>query len=136
MADNVARSPVILDRTALISRVDGDETLLAELVNLFLASCPELLAEVRDSVRRGNASQVRAAAHALRGAVANFSEGLAYEAARRLEEMGRDANLAEAPAAIHALELGIEQLRRELDGYAGHPPDLKDPEGAVPLARP
>ena len=59
------------------------------------------------------------AAHALKGSVANFAAPAAYDAALRLEVMGRAGHLDQAPEGLRRLESALEALRpllRNLDG--------------------
>jgi HPt (histidine-containing phosphotransfer) domain-containing protein len=54
------------------------------------------------------------AAHALRGAISNFHAKSVVEAARRLEDMGRAANMIHAVEALSNLETDLADLRLEL----------------------
>ena len=51
------------------------------------------------------------AAHKLKGSVANFAAPIAYDAALRLEVMGRNGHLDDAPEALEELESALEDLR-------------------------
>src|SRR5262245_21630587 len=101
----------VLDREALLARVDGDQELLGELVELFLDSYPELLTMLRDSIAQGEPTQVRFSAHALKGSIANFSAPAAVNAALRLEHMGRAGELTDAQVVYVALEQELKRLR-------------------------
>jgi PAS domain S-box-containing protein len=108
-----------LDRADLLNRlVGGDAELLKEVVGVFLDSCPTMLAELKQAVDRRDASAVQRAAHALKGAVANFGAKTASEAAQRLEVMGRDQDLGRAAEAYAALEMALERLRPALERLA------------------
>ena len=61
------------------------------------------------------------AAHALKGSVGAFAAGTAEEAARRLEQIGRDGGWAEAEEARAALEAAVGQLVPALAAVAGGP---------------
>lgn len=104
----------VLDKASLLERLDGDQELLAELIELFLADCPNLLEEIRSAVASGDAPLLMRAAHTLKGSVSNFCAPRATEASQRLETLGRDGNIADAPAALASLENLIEHLRSEL----------------------
>lgn len=119
MSEQAAQTADILNPVALMARVGGDEALLVELVDLFLESSPELLAQLRDSVRQQDADRMCSAAHALRGVIANFSEGPAYAAARRLEELARGAKVTGTAEVLADLEREVQRLLRELLGYTG-----------------
>ena len=104
----------VIDGAALLAGVDGNRRFLRELVRLFLADCPQQLAEINEAVRRGNAEALRIAAHTLKGSIGNFTAKNAFEAAQRLEIMGRDRHLDNAAEARMALESELARLIREL----------------------
>jgi HPt (histidine-containing phosphotransfer) domain-containing protein len=80
-------------------------------VGLFLEETPRLLAEIQSSILHRDARALAHVAHTLKGAVGNFGAQAAFEAALRLEAMGRGGDLTQAEAA-HA-ELTKELLRLE-----------------------
>ena len=101
----------ILDRVTALARVDGDAKLLGELAGLFLADCARLLSAVEEAVARGDAKALEHAAHALKSSVGNFAAHAAFQAASRLEMLGRQGDLAEAQEAYAALQQEIARLR-------------------------
>ncbi len=107
----------ILDREAILARVDGDEALLGELITLFQESCSRLLDELREAIAQGNSFLVRITAHALKGSIANFSEGAAFQTARRLEEMGRSECLAGAEPAFELVQEQVQRLFQALAAW-------------------
>src|SRR5205085_1185953 len=104
------------DRAKALKRAGGDEELLAELAGLFLDECPKLMGQVRAAIEGKDAARLRMAAHALKGSVSAFEAGAAHEAARRLEQTGRDGDWPAAEAAWAALEAAVGPLRAALAG--------------------
>jgi two-component system, sensor histidine kinase and response regulator len=104
----------IFDRAALLERLDGDFELLDELVETFRAECPRLLSETRLAVSMGDGPGLVRAAHALKGSVSNFCAPEAFEAARRLEQMGREGDLTRAGVALIALEGEVDRFQAAL----------------------
>ncbi len=98
----------VFDLARLLERVGGHPKALADLVRIFRVDSPKQLARVRAAVRDSDAAALRAAAHALKGAVSNFAAPPATEAALRLQKMGEAGRLEGAGAAL-------EHLERELD---------------------
>jgi CheY-like chemotaxis protein len=96
------------DPVEMLARVEGDHSLLAELVAIFLAESPTRLAEIRRCLDAGDAKGVERAAHTLRGSVSSFGARVAAQAALALELTARDGVLAgaETQAAELARELG------------------------------
>jgi HPt (histidine-containing phosphotransfer) domain-containing protein len=90
--------------------VGGDLHLLRKLADLFLVDRPRVLGEIRDAIARGDAPRLRIAAHTLKGAVGNLGACAAFEAALKLEMMGRAGDLCSAAGALAALEDTLDRL--------------------------
>src|SRR5688500_18907630 len=95
---------------AMLERLGGDEELARQLVELFIAECPRMMAAVRDSVHAADAEQVRRAAHAFKGSVGNFTDGPPMTTAFELEQIGRDGGLEQVNGIL-------ERLEREVDSF-------------------
>jgi CheY-like chemotaxis protein/HPt (histidine-containing phosphotransfer) domain-containing protein len=106
----------VLDSDALLHRLGGDQELLFEVVDLFLEDCARWLEEIRDSIDRGEARQLRAVAHRMVGTVATLAAPAAARAAQRLEDMGRASDLAGAGLAYDTLVRALDRLRPALVG--------------------
>jgi HPt (histidine-containing phosphotransfer) domain-containing protein len=104
----------LLDAAQLLDRVGGDRRALDRLVRLFLTDSRVLLAHVREAADRGQAPELRRAAHALKGSVANFGAPAAVAAAARLQQMGESGDLSEASAACASLEQELARVREGL----------------------
>lgn len=78
----------------LLARFGGDAGLLQELAELFIQSCPKMLDEIRDALRKQDAKTLERAAHSLKGCVGNFFSQGARETAQRLELLGKSGDLA------------------------------------------
>lgn len=98
------------NREAVVQALGGDVQLVTELVALFLADCPRLLQDLRGAAARADADAVRRAAHALKGAVANFSAVDAYAAAADVERFARRGDVCGAVDAVETLEREIARL--------------------------
>lgn len=98
------------DKTFVLSRLDGDEALLAELIQTFLSEYPGLMSAVGKSMIQKDPAQVVQAAHALKGAVCNLTSGAALQAAVELETLGRVGDLRLADRSFQKLELEMGRL--------------------------
>jgi CheY-like chemotaxis protein len=112
-----------LDRAEALQRAGGDLGLLAEMADLCLEECPQLLGQVRQAVRDRDGSRLRLAAHTLKGSVSNFGAAEAKAAAERLELMGRGQQWDGAEEALAVLERAVGRLEPALAGLraAGTP---------------
>jgi CheY-like chemotaxis protein len=122
-AEAVAGAPAeesgveVWDRAATLARIEGDAELLAEMVRLFLEDGPKLVASICEAVSRRDAKALEQAAHTLKGSVSNFSAPSAFEAAQRLEMMGRQSDLNHAAEACSALKTEMERLKSALSVF-------------------
>ncbi len=108
----------ILDEAALMERVDGDRDLLRELINLFSADQPGRFQEITTALEAGESTRLCRAAHAMKGAVANFCAREAAHEAKQLESLARDGNLGAAASACARLERALGRLEPELSRLA------------------
>src|SRR4051794_857691 len=105
-----SQSAMVIDRSAALDRVGGDEELLREIAGLFLEEYPSLIQEIRVAIEKGDAHALERSAHSLKGSVANFEATAAVSAAFRLESLGRSKNLEHAGEALVALDVAFEAL--------------------------
>jgi two-component system sensor histidine kinase/response regulator len=103
-----------------LARVEGDSTLLRELIQLFLDDYPRTLAELRAAIAQGDTSAAERHAHTLKGAASNFEAGPVVTAGQRLETSAYRNDLANAATQIQQLETALAELRIELEAYLQH----------------
>lgn len=106
----------VFDKTKALENVGGDMVLLKEIIGIFLDDFPNQMKQTREGISAGDAKAVEHAAHSLKGSVANFAAKRAYEAAYRLEVLGKEGNLEETNEALGDLEKEIKSLKDALDG--------------------
>ncbi len=112
--DNVRRS---FDRQAVLAHVDHDRGLLRELAEIFFEDAPDTLERLREAIEHGDFEQLWQAAHALKGAVANFAAERARVLALELERCGRTRDLTDASDLLHELETELQVLFRDLRSF-------------------
>ena len=103
-----------VDRDALLAGFGGRADLLEDVIDVFLEDAPSILTRLDGALGAGNASEAAAAAHALKGAVGLFSQGAAYQGARRLEQLARENELGASEAVRAELEASVSRLMTEL----------------------
>jgi two-component system, sensor histidine kinase and response regulator len=104
----------VMDRATLLASVEGDVKFLQELMIGFIGDLPILLSKIEDAIGKGERHKLKVAAHTLKGAVGSFRAGSAYEAALRLEVIGREGDMAEASDALDALKQELKRLESEM----------------------
>jgi signal transduction histidine kinase/CheY-like chemotaxis protein len=112
--------------THLRRTIGGNERLIHSLAKTFLADAPKTLALIRNAIAKKDHAKLASTAHLLKGSIAIFGAPKAVAAARNLETLGRERNLAGAESALHALESEFTILQRELHVIQSAPePDVR-----------
>ena len=93
--------------------------MLREIVQLFFAEAPALLARIQTAMAHGDGRALERAAHSLKGTVISFGAQMAGEAALRLEVIGRGGDWTQAVMACTELEREVAQLGNALAVFRG-----------------
>ncbi|MDP3219355.1 MAG: response regulator, partial [Deltaproteobacteria bacterium] len=110
--------PAALDERALMASLDGDVDLAVQLSGMFFEESEELLRGMWACWRRGDAAGFRMAVHSLKGALANFERGVAFEGARRVEAAVRRGDFAGITEAdLAGLERETHRVAKALRGF-------------------
>ena len=81
---------------------------------MFLEESPIIMEKIEDALKRGDSDALERAAHTVKGSVGNFAAKPAFQAAQRIEQIGRDGNMGEAEEAVRVLEAELERLKPAL----------------------
>jgi HPt (histidine-containing phosphotransfer) domain-containing protein len=107
----------VLDVRKALERLDGDDSLLVDLIGFFLEDSPGMLEDLQQAAAARNASQLQMSAHALKGLVASCGGARAAVAAQRVEHAGAANELGNINALLATLTTEIQSLRSEAEGY-------------------
>jgi PAS domain S-box-containing protein len=99
-----------LDRDSLLARVEGDQELLKEMVQLFAGDAPLLLETMRDALQQGDMTILERSAHSIKGAAGNLSANFVMAAALQLEKSAKEVNLEACRTNMTNLEQSVSQL--------------------------
>ena len=103
------------DRDAALERMGGDVELLNDALAAFLAEAPEVLHQVCEAIRSGDAKALVLAAHSMKGMAATLEAKALAAEARRLEIAGRGSDLSGAHEALPAFEREVTRLLSALE---------------------
>jgi PAS domain S-box-containing protein len=104
----------VLDLQVLSESVAGNHELLNEMLGIFLEDYPTLLSQIEDAVMRKSPDDLRIAAHSLKGMVAGLGASFAYEAALRMETMGRNLDMSYSEEALVSLDRELKRVEETL----------------------
>jgi PAS domain S-box-containing protein len=102
-----------IDWAAVLARLEGNEALLAEVIDLYVREWPRLFAELRQALDRGDLGIAAFKAHRLNGLTRNFG-GPAAAAAANLETLANQGEGAAVRRAMDQLKAACVQLEREV----------------------
>jgi HPt (histidine-containing phosphotransfer) domain-containing protein len=102
------------DPDALWNRVHGDVTLLRELVDVFAAEVPGMLARIEKAIKHGSPSDLEKASHKIKGSMLQFSAHRAANIALKLEQSGRISSMAGTGNLLQKLRQEISELEQAL----------------------
>ena len=110
----IPNSNPVVDDAALLNRVGGDVEFLCERIELFLAVCPTLLSQMRQSLAINDFVKMRRAARPLTSLLRDFAFERAQNAVEVLDKAVCQSQPAAVAEAFRALEEQIESLTSTL----------------------
>ncbi len=118
--------PTLFDRDAFLGRIDGNEELGRELIQLFLEESPKLLEQIDVALTVGDWKLLLQAVHRLKGMVGYFGALAVMIAADEVEAFAQDGKLESASRACTWLVGTVEQLRAGLAAFVDRPLTARD----------
>ena len=100
----------VIDWEVARRNTGNDPAMMEDLIQVFLAECPHMLAEIRRAATTADAVLLHRCAHTLKASAAIFGAQPVLNAALRLEIMGRENNLTLTAHELERLELETSRL--------------------------
>jgi CheY-like chemotaxis protein/HPt (histidine-containing phosphotransfer) domain-containing protein len=100
------------DRRAALDRLDGDEELLREVLDVFFDDTPKQLQILKDAIVRREVDVVVRQSHSLKGACLNVGAQVLGNLALEIEAACKRGRLTEMDSLIQDFERGFEHLRQ------------------------
>jgi HPt (histidine-containing phosphotransfer) domain-containing protein len=92
----------------------GDPELRKELAVMFLEDCPILLSKIRAAVTQRDGPSLKLAAHTLKGSAGVFKIQSAFDAALRMEQIGKECDWDHAEDAWKTIDEEMARLSATL----------------------
>jgi HPt (histidine-containing phosphotransfer) domain-containing protein len=101
-----------------LTRLSGDELLLAEIARVFIRTAPKLLAAVRMGFSANDMERVYNEAHSLKGAVAAFEAPEVYNAVAAVQTHALKYDTGAAAVGFETVQSLVGHLVAELSSVA------------------
>ncbi len=101
----------------LLERVDHDQELLRDLLNIFKADFPRTLQSLESAVAGGDLKNCARLSHTLKGMLGSLGATRAASAAANLDLLASSGETASLKQAVDALKREAGDLVPELDAY-------------------
>jgi CheY-like chemotaxis protein len=113
-SETAADDVEVIDLEALRAHLEEDLDLVEEMIELFLETSPQLLAEVETAVANGDGPLLARSAHTLKGALQNMCAQQCARLALRLETCGRKGEMVQAGLSLAELQNEWKRLQSAL----------------------
>jgi HPt (histidine-containing phosphotransfer) domain-containing protein len=107
-----------VDREALLDRLGGDETILLEIVKIFLEDTPQLLASMESAEAAGDAKTLRRLAHSLKGSAGTVGATALQASALGLEQAVDGGDLQAAREMIPGVRAHFSVVQSVMSAWA------------------
>lgn len=114
----ISRQLLSFNRSIALERVGGDEELLREVAQIYLAEYPPLLEKIRCAVGSGDGEALQRAAHTLKGSLTTLGAEPAATLALALETKGRRNSLESVTEDFIHLEQELKRVHQEMSTLA------------------
>lgn len=108
----------VIDIEKVQSRFMGNQALLKKVAEMFINETPQHLLDISAAIQRHDGAMLAASAHKFKGAIGNFSTQAAFDAAYKLEMMGRNNEMDQAEDVLKELVQSVEFLNVSLTKIA------------------
>lgn len=115
--DELVLAPEVFDR--LRQATAGDSAMLAELCREYVTEARATIANIRQALAHGDATQLRERAHYLKGSSMMIGAKTLAQHCAVLEQMGRDSALGGAEAALEQTVAALKAVEEELSRSVG-----------------
>ncbi len=107
----------VLNSARFLEEFDGDREMYNEMLDMLLDQAAFQIVEMTSAIQQENGERLTFFAHSLKGAAATIGAERVSAAAHRLELLGRNARLGEAPAALADLKREISLLLNQISAF-------------------
>jgi len=100
-----------IDLPSALERIGGDESLLHELIKIYIEDFLEKHDLLKQAIDHGDFSTIKEIGHSLKGSSGNLSLTNLHEISYQLETSGREEDIERARYFFHVLNQEFQKLR-------------------------
>ncbi len=97
--------------------VGGDQSLLVELIEVFIKDHQRMLQSIESAIKKQDAKELRLNAHALKGALTHLGGRQPAEFTLHLEAAGKDQDLSSATEWLEKLKQSLNDVIQEMNQF-------------------
>jgi CheY-like chemotaxis protein len=102
---------VIFDRAFLLNRLNGDEEIVGEIMEIFLQDVPQQIVFLQEAIAKGDGILAERQAHSIKGAAANVGATTLQEVAYQIERTARGGQLNGAAKLVETINDEFNKVR-------------------------
>ncbi|HXG24235.1 MAG TPA: Hpt domain-containing protein, partial [Chthonomonadales bacterium] len=106
-----------LDVKQLYKATGGDPEFVQELLAEYLCTAGGTLARIEAAVESGDATELRAAAHALKGSSLTLGATVLASLSKEMENLAKDGKVDRAAGLLEKMRAALARLQERADGY-------------------
>lgn len=111
--------PFVLDKSAILERLGGDEEIYAMMLDMFLQDVDNNCAALLAAAAAGDQALLQREAHTVKGLLATFSDDAGAAVAFTLEQQARAGRQAEAASLVDEVIARVGEVAGVLRGQSG-----------------
>ncbi len=100
-----------IDLSSALERIGGDESLLHELIKIYIEDFLEKYDLLRQAIEHGDFNTIKEIGHSLKGSSGNLSLTNLHQISYQLEMSGREEDIERARYFFHVLDREFQKLR-------------------------
>jgi HPt (histidine-containing phosphotransfer) domain-containing protein len=122
VSEGKSYSAFVFDHAGAMARLEGDEDLLRELIQVYMDSLDDQLAALQKALDTGNAASAETTSHALKGGASNIGADHLRQHFFDMEMDGRDGKLDALAEGLQAVPKLMDELIEILSARGYIPP--------------
>ena len=114
---NEEHNPETFNQETLMTNLMGDKSLIASVIGSFLEDMPVQLGMLAELIKQGDAQNVGAQAHKIKGASGYVAAGNFHNIALKMEQAGKTGDIGRLELLLPEIETQFSRLKHDLEDF-------------------